>query len=148
MGLLTGSPGCNSECMDTRSQLFATHNGLVRTSELLGIGMDTEMIRWARNYRTIIHVRQGWWALPGTDETLLRAWRAGGRLACVSALAFHGGSLDLGERLHVEVPEHSSRATTPGVVVHWSRDQANGDRRAVSVEVAWRQTVTCRGVYA
>jgi hypothetical protein len=134
--------------MDARSELFARHHGLVRTRELLAIGMDTEMIRWSRNYRKLIHVRQGWWALPGTNEVLLRAWRAGGRLACVSALTFHGRTLDLSEPLHIEVPEHSSRPRTPGTCVHWSRDQANGDRRAVSVEVAWAQTVACRGVYA
>jgi hypothetical protein len=130
--------------MNIHARLFATHNGLVRTRELLEAGTDTEMIRWTRNYRKIVHVRHGWWALPSTDERLMRAWRSGGRLACVSALAFHGQIVDLGEPLHIEVPEHSSRPRSPGVVVHWASDQRNGDRRAVSVEVAERQASRCR----
>jgi len=134
--------------MDLRQSLFERHGGLVRTSELLAIGIEPEWIRIGRNYGRLIQVRKGWWALPGTSETALRAWRAGGRLACVSALEYHGVTLEAGGPLHVEVGAASKGARSPGVVVHWSRDQRNGDRRAVSVEVAWRQTVTCRGVYA
>ena len=134
--------------MDIRQKLFDRYGGLVRTSELLAIGMEPEWIRIARNYGTLIQVRKGWWALPGTPPLVLAAWRAGGRLACVSALEYHGQILETGENLHVEVGAASKGARAEGVCVHWSRDQANGDRRAVSVEVAWRQTVTCRGVYA
>ena len=129
--------------MNIYAALFAKHHGLVKTAELLAAGTDTEMIRWFRNYRTIVHVRQGWWALPATDERLMAAWREGGRLACVSALVFHGEILDLGHPLHIEVAEHSSRRRSAGVVVHWSRNQRNGDRRAVSVDVAIRQASRC-----
>ena len=131
--------------MDIRLNLFAKHHGLVRTRELLAIGEDDELIRMGRNYGAMIHVRQGWWALPGTPDVLLRAWRAGGRLACVSALAFHGVSLDLNDELHIDVPAGSAGAFHAGVHVHWSQRQDNGDRRAVSVEVARRQARRCRG---
>ena len=134
--------------MDTRKELFARNHGLVRTSELIAIGESDETIRIAGNYGTLIRVRRGWWALPGTSPRLLLAWRAGGRLACVSALAYYGEIPHATEQLHVEVPATSRGARSPGYIVHWSRNQANGDRRAVSVEVAWRQTVACRGVYA
>jgi hypothetical protein len=130
--------------VDVRANLFARHNGLVRTRELIAIGENDELIRIARNYGRILHVRQGWWALPGTPEVLVRAWRAGGRLACVSALAFHGVLPDLGDPLHVEVGAASKGARTPDVVVHWSTDQSDDDRRAVSVEVAVRQARRCR----
>jgi len=136
--------GNETAAMNVRDDLFAQHHGLVRTRELLAIGMDDEWIRIARNYGAFVHVRHGWWALPGTPERLLQAWRAGGRLACVSALAFHGVSLDLGGPLHIEVAAGSKGALQPGTRVHWSTSQSNGDRRAVSVEVAWRQAARCR----
>lgn len=130
--------------MDVRSELFARRQGLVRTSELLAIGDDHETIRILRNYRKVIRVRQGWWALPGTPDDLMLAWRAGGRLACTSALAFHGQILDLGHPLHVEFAHASKGPRVAGVVPHWSRRTANGDRRAVSIEVAKRQATQCR----
>ena len=129
--------------MDIRAELFAKHNGLVKTRELLAIGVDDELIRMARNYRRLIHVRRGWWALPSTPPVLLRAWAAAGRLACVSALAFHGIVLDVSDELHIEVPAVSKGARQPGLRVHWSRRQDNGDRRAVSVEIAMRQAARC-----
>lgn len=129
--------------MDVRSALFARHHGLVRTSELLAIGHDHETIRIYRNSGMLVHVRQGWWALPATPDNLLHAWRAGGRLACVSALAFHGLILDLGHPLHVEFAHSSKGARVAGVVPHWSRRTRSGDRRAVSVEVALRQASRC-----
>ena len=130
--------------MDIRAQLFDRCHGLVRTRELLAIGYEDETIRISRNYGALLHVRQGWWALPGTDELLLRAWGAGGRLACVSALAFHGVAIELGDQLHIEVAAKSQGALKPGVRVHWSSSQRNGDRRAVSVDVATRQANQCR----
>ena len=130
--------------MDLRAQLFERHHGLVRTRELLAIGYEDETIRISRNYGALIHVRQGWWALPGTAPVLLRAWRAGGRLACVSALAFHGVAIELGDPLHIEVAAASKGALQPGMHVHWSTSQRNGDRRAVSVDVAKRQAGQCR----
>ncbi len=129
--------------MDLRAKLFAKHHGLVRTRELLAIGYEDETIRISRNYGALISVRQGWWALPGTPEVLMQAWRAGGRLACVSALAYHGVALELGDQLHVEVAAASKGALRSGVHVHWSSSQCNGDRRAVSVEVALKQARRC-----
>ena len=138
-----GTPASESGRMDRRAELFAQHHGLVRTRELRALGDDDEWIRMGRNYGRWIHIRQGWWALAGTPEVLLRAWRAGGRLACVSALAFHGIVLDVSDELHIEVPAVSKGARQPGLRVHWSRRQDNGDRRAVSVEIAMRQAARC-----
>ena len=130
--------------MDSRRKLLTRLGGLARTSELVANGDEVEWLRIARNYGKHIHVRQGWWALPDTPRDVLAAWRAGGRLACVSALAYHGVTVELGERLHVELAANSRGARNPLVAVHWSTDQRNGDRRAVSVEVALRQASRCR----
>lgn len=130
--------------MESRARLFERHGGLVRTGELLAAGDDPEWIRMARNYGTLVQVRKGWWALPGTPAEVMAAWRAGGRLACVSALAFHGATIDLRDNLHIEVAARSKGARRPGVVVHWSSDQTSGDRGAVSIEVAARQAKQCR----
>jgi hypothetical protein len=110
---------------------------------LLAAGEEPEWIRIARNYGAIVQVRRGWWALPGTPKRLLAAWRAGGRLACVSAIAFHEG-IETDGPIHIEIPVRSKGARNQSVVVHWSRDQRNGDRRAVSLEVAQRQASRCR----
>ena len=99
--------------MDRRAALFATHYGLVRTSELLAAGDEPEWIRISRNYGRLIHVRKGWWALPGTPAVVLAAWRAGGRLACVSALSFHGATLEIGDMLHIEVAADGKGCANP-----------------------------------
>jgi len=130
--------------VDVRLELFARYGGLVRTRELIGIGESDELIRIARNYGVIVRVRRGWWALPGAPAVQMRAWRAGGRLACVSALAYHGAILDLGDPLHIDVPAAGRGARVSGVVVHWSGSHSDGDRRAVSIEVARRQASRCR----
>lgn len=129
--------------MNYNTRLFDRHHGLMRTSELLADGRHPDMLRWGRSFIPFISVRRGWWAAPDTPAVLLDAWRAGGRLACISALAFHGAILDQGRPLHIDIPLTSKGPRTPGHVVHWSSNQSNGDRRAVSLEVALRQASRC-----
>jgi hypothetical protein len=88
-------------------------------------------------------VRQGWWALPGTAPTVLDACRAGGRLACVSALEHHGLMHETNGRLHIELPRSSPGPRTRHVVAHWTRKPAGGDRQAVDPSAAWRQARRC-----
>lgn len=63
---------------------------VVRTRELLTAGWTRDGIRRAVERGNLTRVRQGWYATPLADERVLRAVRAGGALACASALAHHG----------------------------------------------------------
>jgi hypothetical protein len=95
-------------------------------------------------YRTIVPTRRGWYALPGTPRPILRALRAGGRLACVSALSWRGGRDVLDDDpVHIAVYYGASRIGA-GVVAHWSRKDVPGTRLVVDDEVALQQAATCR----
>jgi hypothetical protein len=131
---------------------IARLGGLARTSELLQAGIDDELIRMAARYRRIIDAGHGWWALPETPSRVVTARRAGGRLACTSALRFHGflpeqASADI-EAVHVSLARSARKPTHPGLVLHWSRAILPGDRCAVSVEVAVQQAARCRALNA
>jgi hypothetical protein len=117
--------------------------GLLRTSELYALGFWQSIVQWSNWYGTIIHVCKGWWATKDTPPAVIAARRAGGRLACVSALAHYG----VGEGdglLHVALGRSGKHPHAPGVVVHWSRRNLPGDRQAVSLEVAREQAERCK----
>jgi predicted transcriptional regulator of viral defense system len=131
--------------------------GIARLSELAAHGFSPEIIRMLVDHGRIFRVRKGWYATTDTDDALIRAWRVGGRLACVSALAHHG----LGEpdplALHVSVPRTASRLRTANdyrlrlaehpdsaIIVHWTRRPIPGDRSAVDAELAREQAAACR----
>ena len=118
--------------------------GLVRTSELYAAGFWQSLVQWSHWYGSIIHVCKGWWATNDTPPAAIAARRAGGRLACVSALAHHGlGEMD-DDRLHVAIGRSGKHPHDPSVVVHWSRRDLPGDRQAVSIAVAREQARQCR----
>jgi hypothetical protein len=130
------------------------HQGLASRRELLVHGIDPGWIDVAAWYgRHVIRVRKGWYARSGERPEVLRAWRLGGRLTCVSAAEFHAGERP-GPVLHVEVPSHAARLRDPEngrrrlgpdmpVVVHWTRHPGPGDRRAVSREHAEAVAARC-----
>ncbi|HEY4225690.1 MAG TPA: hypothetical protein VGM70_07740 [Pseudolysinimonas sp.] len=134
------------------------HQGLASRHEVL---MSRILPAWfdlsVRYGRGVIRVRKGWYARSDERPDVLRAWRVGGRLTCVSAAAFHAG-VPAGPVLHVEVPagavrlrdpDHADRRLQPdaAVVVHWTRHPGPGDRRAVGVEHAEAVAALC-GVHA
>lgn len=127
--------------------------GIASKAALLWLGHDLEHIRMCVGYGSLVLVRKGWYALPGENEQVVRAWRVGGRLACVSAIAFHEGREPTGE-LHVEVPGNTARLRSPSdrrvpldrdddVVIHWARLRSDGDSRAVDRAAAARQAAFC-----
>jgi len=117
--------------------------GLAARRELEAWGVDSGWITLSAGYgRKLVRVRHGWFARPDEPDAVLRAWRVGGRLTCVSALAFHDGQPAL-PVLHVEVPANTARLHDPDVrgallapdapvVLHWTRHPGPGSRRAVS----------------
>jgi hypothetical protein len=122
--------------------------GIASTSELAASGVDRSLLDIAVMYGKVIRVKKGLWSRPELPDDVLAAHRAGGRLACVSALAFHGVIQPV-EGLHVAAPFDVTKwkpRIKPGVVRHWSRRALPGDKLAVSVEVAWAQFALCRAV--
>jgi hypothetical protein len=116
--------------------------GLASMRELMAFGYRSDFVRVLADYGRIVKVRKGWYALRGTEALVLQAWQAGGRLACVSALAFY----DLCRApsgLHVAVKANASRLRTNGAVIHWSRRDLGGDGRIVSLGAAVRQASGC-----
>ncbi len=127
--------------------------GLASSRELRSLGHDRWSIEIPLLYGNLVRVRHGWFALPGEHVEIMRAWRVGGRLACLSALAWHGGRPFPAE-LHVEVPGNAARLRSPDdarrslgahepVVVHWARRPGDGDRRSVGVRAAWAAATRC-----
>ena len=125
-------------------EAVASLGGHASRTELLALGCDPTYIKLCLWYRTILSTRRGWYALPGTPRPILRALRAGGRLACVSALALWGGDkVADDEPVRIAVHYGASRIGA-GVVAHWSRKDMPGTRLVVDEEVARQQASTCR----
>jgi len=130
------------------------HEGLASRRELLVNGVYPDWIDVGAWYgRHIIRVRKGWYARPTERRDVIRAWRVGGRLTCVSAVEYHEG-VEPGPVLHVEVPANAVRLRDPddrrrrlasdsAVVVHWTRHPGPGDRRAVDATHAEAVVAVC-----
>lgn len=63
---------------------------VVRSADLLAQGVTRSAIQRAAEHQQIVRLRDGWYALPGADDQVVRAVRSGGVLSCVSALALAG----------------------------------------------------------
>jgi hypothetical protein len=130
--------------------------GVAKRSELLRHGNSRDSIDLAAMYqRHLICVRNGWYAATGTSADVLRAWRLGGRLACVSAAAHHGLILPNADSFHLCVPRNASRLSRlePGVTVHWTDRQSledcpYGDRAATTLEESIVQIGKCQAAEA
>lgn len=128
------------------SARLAKFDGIARTSELLAIGYGPENIEGAVAYGQLIRVRKGWYAAKDVPKAAIEACRVGGRLACVSALAYHGVIPDERGPLHVEVSANASRLrhSSRGTVLHWAVLPSHGTRQAVSLAAAVAQAARCR----
>jgi hypothetical protein len=127
-----------------------TFGGMASTAELARCGVERWELDIAVMYGRVLRVRKGLWSRPGLPQLVVAAHRSGGRLACVSALAFHGVIEPVPGRLHISAPlwAGSWRPGAPraDVVRHWNRTAAPGDRLAVTPEDAWAQFALCREV--
>ena len=125
----------------------AALGGIARRSDLRRMGLDDEIVRIFVAYGKLRRVRQAWYALPDADAEAVRACEIGGRLACASALRFHGEPIGDDGVLHVEMPANAV-ARMPeggwaGVKLHWPRHPSPGNRAVVVAEAAWRQWARC-----
>jgi hypothetical protein len=125
----------------------AALGGIARRSDLRRMGLDDETVRIFVAYGGLRRVRQAWYALPDTHADVVLACEIGGRLACASALRFHGEPVTDDGVLHVEMPANAvARAPESGwgsVRVHWARHPSTGNRAVVDAEAAWRQWERC-----
>ena len=122
--------------------------GIASTAELAASGVERSLLDIAVMYGNVIRVKKGLWGRPDLPPEVIAAHRAGGRLACVSALAFHG-VIEPVDGLHIAAPFDVTKwKPTPrrDVVRHWSRRALPGDKFAVTEQVAWAQFALCRGV--
>jgi len=111
-------------------RLIAARGGLAATHELAADGISRGRLTALVRSRSIVRVRQGWYARPGLHPDLARAARVGGLLTCRSALDLAGIWVVDDGRLHVVVerndcqlrsPDNPRRrlCTTDKVAVHW-----------------------------
>ncbi|MES1169244.1 MAG: hypothetical protein ABUL47_01000 [Leifsonia sp.] len=140
--------------MNLLHDVIDSHEGIASRRELMVNGLDPGWVELAAWYgRHVIRVRNGWFARAGERRDVVRAWRVGGRLTCVSAVAFHEGD-EPGPVLHVEVPANAARLRDPddrrrrlpadaAVVVHWTRHPGPGSRRAVTADHAEAVAAHC-----
>jgi hypothetical protein len=120
--------------------------GIASTAEILQCGNETDMIRWVAQYGKIASIRRGWYATPDVPADSLRAWRAGGRLTCISAAVHYGLWPHETKALHVRVAANASRVErSPDIVLHWSRGPMTGTRLAVSIDEALATIRRCQG---
>lgn len=128
-------------------QETAALGGIARRSDLRRMGLDDQMVRIIVSYGGLLRVRQAWYALPDTHVDVVRACQVGGRLACASALRFHGEGVADDGVLHIEMPANAvARVPESGwanVRVHWPRHPSTGNRAVIDAEAAWRQWERC-----
>jgi very-short-patch-repair endonuclease len=129
------------------------------TQELLRRGATRSQLAWAVANDRLIRIRRGHYALPGTDDAILKAVRIGGRLGCVTAASRFGVWVIDDFRVHVAMRHPSSRLRSPddrneklnpenrgGCELHWwvpiqrSRDSAH----SVGLVEALVQIVRCQ----
>ena len=126
-------------------EALAAAGGFASRRELLAMGCWPDFIDLSVRYRRILPVRKGYYASVDLHPLILRALRAGGRLACTTALAWYQGQpVSRFEPVHVVVPRNASGVDRRGAVVHWTRRELEGTRTLVSEEVARWQARSCR----
>lgn len=140
------------------TQSVRLRGGLAATYELLQDGHTRRDIAAAVAARTVVRVRQGWFASRDIHPAIHQAARVGGRLGCVSALALHGVWVPGVDELHVTVAAHACRLRTPRDMrkriaelpdprlrVHW-RTAAVGTRLMLSPVSAMVDVLDCQPV--
>ena len=134
--------------MDPVRAAMIRYEGMARASELDRNGVDRDRRDIGVMYGSLIRVRKGWFADPDLPEVVRVAWRVGGRVACLSALALLGEADAAHDGfLHIELPRNASRLRNPPagveVVRHWTRRPLCPGRFVVPLDVARQQASRC-----
>jgi very-short-patch-repair endonuclease len=145
--------------MNSISRSIRRRGGLAATFELHEDGHGRAALSAAAASGAVIRVRQGWYATPEIDPTLLEAVRVGGRLTCLSALDYYGYWTYPTADLHVAVDPHACRLRSrrskitrlvdvdrPRTRVHWRDVHAGGDRFVLSPVACLADLLVCADV--
>ena len=143
--------------MHSISRSIRRRGGLAATFELHHDGHGRAALTTAAASGEIIRVRQGWYATPEIDSTLLEAVRVGGRLTCLSALDYYGYWTYPTADLHVAVDAHACRLRSrrskvtrlvdvdwPYTRVHWRDGHEGGDRFVLPPVACLADLVVCQ----
>ena len=119
--------------------------GIASAAEIIDRRCTRDMIKLVASYGKVRPIRRGWYATPELPEDSFRAWKAGGRLTCISAAAHLGLWPHPPDATHVRVAANASRVErSPRVVLHWSRAPVSGTRLVVSVDEALEAIRRCQ----
>jgi len=126
--------------------------GIASAAEILQRRCTRDMIKLFSEYGAVRRIRNGWYASPELPDDSFRAWKAGGRLTCISAAVHLGLWTETATEtdtetkpVHVRVAANASRVErSAGVVLHWSRKPATGTRLVVSLEEALETIRRCQ----
>lgn len=138
---------------------IADHTPFRTTAELVDAGISPLQLTAATRAGTLVRVRRGHYAPPGTSPALVSAVRVGGLLSCVSALRSYGIWVSDEPFIHVWMRRNASRMRSPrdrwrpltddtrdGIELHWwplnSQPQPGSGR--VALVDALAQTVRCQ----
>jgi hypothetical protein len=130
--------------------------GGAQTEELLALGHAPETIRLFAEYKRILRVRKGWYAVRWVPPMVLAAWRVRGRLGCVSAARLYGAPVPDDGKIHINLAKNASRLAVPhrdrvferAYVIHWADDEpirrmTGSPRRAATLAEALAQVEAC-----
>lgn len=145
--------------MDAARALSALGEPVATRAQLLAAGATPRDLTVAVRGRSLIRVREGYYAEPRTDPAVLQAVRIGGRLGCVSALQRHGIWVPPHPFPHVSVDPKASRLRSPrdrhraleeqnrdGCEIHWTTavDDTDVSVHTASIVNALGQTIRCQ----
>lgn len=143
--------------VESVSESVRAIGGIAATHELKAKGHTPAGIFAAVRSSEVIRVRKGWYANTELDADVIRAWRVGGQLACVSAAVHHKLWVpELPDMLHVSVPPLAAQLRRSGnhrqrlaeipdesIRIHWSGHRS-GSRLAVSVADSIAEIFKCQ----
>jgi very-short-patch-repair endonuclease len=118
--------------------------GVARTAELVAYGVSRRALCAAVASGSLLRLHRGLYGHPATDAPLLHAAQHGGRLACRSALRWHGLWTLPDARLHIAVPPdgHPTPHRCDASVVHHWDAYASGEW-VVGIPAALEQLGRC-----
>jgi very-short-patch-repair endonuclease len=111
--------------MDLTRALEATA-GIADPSILRRLGIEGRALQRALRSGQLIKLRRGRYAVPTVHPHVASAVRAGGRVACVSALRMYGVWVLADDGEHVRIARGVDAVVGPRMRVHWSDERGWG----------------------